>query len=107
MDLMQILKQYNIDINQAQQAWQQAKQMASGVETKEQAMNLLNKKGIDRAALEKIGGYINSPIADVIAKAANVNIDKVRRDFNSFVGGENTTKSHNSLDKYRKGLKQL
>lgn len=107
MDLMQILKQYNIDINQAQQAWSAAKQMASGVQTKEQAIKLLNQKGIDRAALEKIGGYINSPIADIVAKATNVNIDKVRRDFNSFVGGQNSTTSNNSLDKYRKGLKQL
>lgn len=106
MDLMQLLKQYNIDPNQAQQAWSKAKQMASNVHTKEQALNLLSSKGIDKNTLEKIGGYINSPIADIVAKATNVNIDKVRRDFNSLVG-ENSTKSNNSLDKYRKGLKQL
>ena len=106
MDFQQILKQLNINPQQAMQAWQTAQKMGAGVKTKEQAMKVLAEKGIDNNALQKIGTYINSPIADMVGSMMGVNVAKVRKDFNSLLG-ENSSTSNNSLEKYRKGLKQL
>lgn len=103
------MKQLNINPQQAQQAWKIAKDMGVGVHTKEQALNLLKQKGIDNPTLEKIGSYINSPMADMAASVMNVNINKVRQDFNSLVGSGNvkTTPKNDNLTKYRNGYKQL
>lgn len=80
--------------------------MGVGVHTKEQALSLLQQKGIDRQTLEKIGGYINSPMADMAAGVMNVNIQKVRQDFNSLLNGKSTNNT-DVLSKYRNGYKQL
>jgi len=109
MDVTQILKQFNIDPVKAQQAWATAKEMGAGVQTKEQAMKLLADKGIDNQALQKIGTYINSPMANIVASMAGVNIDKVRTDFNALLGGssQNKTTPVDRLSKYKNGLRQL
>ena len=105
---MQILKQLNINPQQAMKAWSMAQQMGAGVKTKEQAMKLLAEKGIDKNQLQKIGSYINSPMADMVGNMAGVNITKIRQDFNSLLEDKPTTTiTPVSLDKYKKGLQQL
>ena len=110
MDVMQILKQLNINPQQAQKAWAMAQQMGAGVKTKEQAMKVLAEKGIDKAQLQKMSAYINSPMADMIGNMAGVNVAKIRQDFNSLLEDKPTTvitPVDNSLSKYKKGLQQL
>lgn len=98
------MKQFNINPQQATQAWGIAKQMGAGIKTKEQAMRMLAEKGIDQNALAQIGSYINSPMADVLGGAMGVNITKVRQDFNSLV---NNAPSNDLLAKYKNGLRQV
>ena len=109
MDVMQIMKQLNINPQQAKQAWQMAQQMGAGVKTKEQAMKVLAEKGIDNNALNKIGGYINSPMADMVGSIMGVNVAKVRKDFNSLLNNAPapTSGGNDALSKYKQGLKQL
>lgn len=112
MDVTQILKQFNIDPDKAQQAWAVAKQMGAGVHTKEQALKVLAEKGIDSNALNKIGGYLNSPMAGIVASMTGVNLEKVRADFNSLIGSAPTTKitpvdTSDKLTKYKNALRQL
>ena len=108
MDVMQLMKQLNINPAQAKQAWQMAQQMGAGVKTKEQAMKLLAEKGIDNNALNKIGTYINSPMADMVGGIMGVNVEKVRKDFNSLLNNTPTaTGGSDVLSKYKNGLKQL
>jgi len=112
MDITQMMKQFNINPQQAKQAWAAAQQMGAGVKTKEQAMKLLAEKGIDQCTLQKIGGYINSPMADMLGGMMGVNVEKVRKDFNSLLNDKPSnvpaiSGSSDILSKYRKGLKQL
>lgn len=108
MDVMQIMKQLNINPQQAKQAWQMAQQMGAGVKTKEQAMKVLAEKGIDNNALNKISGYINSPMADMVGSIMGINVAKVRKDFNSLLNNTPTaTGGSDVLSKYKNGLKQL
>lgn len=109
MDVTKILKQFNIDPDKAQQAWATAKEMGAGVHTKEQALKVLADKGIDNQALQKIGTYINSPAATMVASMAGVNIEKVRADFNALTGGtpQSKTTPIDRLSKYKNGLRQL
>jgi ABC-type oligopeptide transport system substrate-binding subunit len=112
MDIAQMMKQFNINPQQAKQVWAAAQQMGAGVKTKEQAMKLLAEKGIDQGTLQKIGGYINSPMADMLGGMMGVNVEKVRKDFNSLLNDKSSnvptiSGSSDILSKYRKGLKQL
>jgi ABC-type oligopeptide transport system substrate-binding subunit len=109
MDVLALMKQLNINPAQAKQAWQMAQQMGAGVKTKEQAMKLLAEKGIDNNALNKIGTYINSPMADMVGGMMGVNVAKVRKDFNSLLNNTPapTTGGDDALSKYKNGLKQL
>lgn len=114
MDMAQILKQFNIDPMQAQQAWKAAQQMGAGVQTKEQALKLLASKGIDYNALKKMSAYINHPLAGMAAQMAGVNIEKVRKDFDNLINtgaGTNkitpAVKGGDILSKYKQGYKQL
>ena len=119
MDIKKIAQTLNLNpetTNRVLDAWTQAQQMGSGVRTKQDALNLLANKGIDAKKLETVGKYLNHPMANVIAGFAGVNIDKVRKDFESLSGSSSTegqqpkTNNVNStgvIDKYRKGLKQL
>ena len=113
MDVTQILKQFNVDPDKAQQAWAVAKQMGAGVHTKEQALKVLADKGIDKNALNKISGYLKSPMAGVVASMAGGTLEKIRADFNSLIGSAPTTKttsvdtSSDKLAKYKNALRQL
>lgn len=112
--LAQVMKQFNINPEKAQEAWKIAKEMGAGVQTKQQAMKLLAEKGIDRQTLVKIGGYLDHPAAAGLAKFTGVNLPAIKRDFNSLLSDTaptNTTTTTNNGDdplaKYRKGFKQL
>lgn len=113
MDVMsQMMKQFNINPEKAQQAWSIAKEMGAGAHTKQQALKLLQEKGIDRNALMRIGEYLNHPAASGLASMAGVNINKIKQDFNSLLGSQSNIHPSNSkgvdpLNKYRNGLKQL
>jgi hypothetical protein len=111
MDVQQILKQLNINPQQAMKAWSMAQQMGAGVKTKEQAMRVLAEKGIDKAKLQQIGTYINSPMADMIGSMAGVNVTKIRQDFNSLLEDKPATTitpiNSDAMSKYKNGLKQL
>lgn len=112
MDIAQMMKQFNINPQQAKQAWAAAQQMGAGVKTKEQAMKLLAEKGIDQGTLQKIGSYINSPMADMLGGMMGVNVEKVRKDFNSLLNDKpsnvtTTSVGSDILSKYKNGLKQL
>lgn len=121
MDVLKIAQALGINLNEAnaakaQQAWQEAQRLGKNVHTKQDAINLLASKGIDKKALTKVGKFIDNPLAGIAAKMVGVNIDNIRKDFNSLLGSteENNTmpsvkpsSKTTLLDKYRNGLKQL
>jgi hypothetical protein len=112
--------------NKIMTAWQTASEMSAGVQTKEQALNVLKRNGIDRKAMQKISKYLNHPLATMAAGFADVNISKVRSHFNILMDmvGEGTsdvqaptsvstkttqisTSGNDPLAKYKQGLRQL
>lgn len=118
MDIKKVLQTLNLNsetANRVMEAWKQAEQMGSGVNTKQEALNLLASKGIDAQKLEAVGKYLNHPMANIVAGVAGVNLDRVRKDFSSLTNATHTTvtKVNNQnnpigvMDKYRKGLNQL
>lgn len=112
MDIRQVLNILNVKPEmqtKAIKAWDMAKEMSQGVVTKEDAINLLRAKGIDNEKLQKIGGYINHPTANVVAKVAGVDISKIRKNFNDLLSNnvENPKVENNDISKYRESLKHL
>lgn len=127
LNVQAILNQLNVNPqmqNKIMTAWQTASEMSAGVQTKEQALNVLKQNGIDRNAMQKISKYLNHPLATMAAGFADVNISKVRSHFNMLMDmvGEGTndvqaptstkttqisTSGNDPLAKYKQGLRQL
>lgn len=129
LNVQAILNQLNVNPqmqNKIMTAWQTASEMSAGVQTKEQAINVLKQNGIDRKAMQKISKYLNHPFATMAAGFADVNISKVRSHFNMLMDmvGEGTndvqaptsastkttqisTSGNDPLAKYKQGLRQL
>lgn len=116
MDVQKIMQALNVNPqmrDKAMQAWQTANEMGQGVHTKQEALKLLAEKGIDRNALQKVGSYINHPLAGVAAKMAGVNLERIREDFNSLLNDTQTTitpvkpNNNDPLAKYKNSLHQL
>lgn len=96
-----------------QEAWQQANQAAQNVSTQEEAFNILQKAGIKTDFLAKVKGYLNNPMANIIAGMAGIDLNKLRMGLDTLAGG-NTGRINavvknpgNKLDKLRQGLAQL
>ena len=127
LNVQAILNQLNVNPqmqNKVMSAYKTAAELSAGVQTKEQALNVLKQNGIDRQAMQKISKYLNHPLATMAAGFADVNINKVRNHFNILMDmmGEGTTQApsvgatkitqiptsgNDPLAKYKNGLQQL
>ena len=129
LNVQAILNQLNVNPqmqNKVMSAYKTAAELSAGVQTKEQALNVLKQNGIDRQAMQKISKYLNHPLATMAAGFADVNISKVRNHFNILMDmmGEGTsdvqaptsvntkvtqisTSGNDPLAKYKQGLRQL
>lgn len=127
LNVQAILNQLNVNPqmqNKVMSAYKTAAELSAGVQTKEQALNVLKQNGIDRQAMQKISKYLNHPLATMAAGFADVNISKVRSHFNILMDmmGEGTTQAPTTgatkitqiptngddpLAKYKNGLRQL
>lgn len=126
LNVQAILNQLNVNPqmqSKVMSAYQTATELAAGVQTKEQALNVLKQNGIDRNAMQKISKYLNHPLATMAAGFADVNISKVRSHFNilmDMMGTSGTQEissglqaptsevtSGDPLAKYKNGLRQL
>ena len=127
LNVQAILNQLNVNPqmqNKVMSAYKTAAELSAGVQTKEQALNVLKQNGIDRQAMQKISKYLNHPLATMAAGFADVNINKVRSHFNILMDmmGEGTTQAPTTgatkitqiptngddpLAKYKNGLRQL
>lgn len=91
------------------QAWRTAELAAQGINTKQDALNALSANGIDNNFLARVSGYLNHPLAGVVANATGINLQKVRSDLSTL---QQTTPIvqqavADPLDKLRQGLQQL
>ena len=127
LNVQAILNQLNVNPqmqSKVMSAYQTATELAAGVQTKEQALNVLKQNGIDRQAMQKISKYLNHPLATMAAGFADVNISKVRSHFNilmDLMGSSEqqtpadgitkitqvSTSGIDPLEKYKNGLRQL
>ena len=127
LNVQAILNQLNVNPqmqSKVMSAYQTATELAAGVQTKEQALNVLKQNGIDRQAMQKISKYLNHPLATMAAGFADVNISKVRSHFKILMdlmgsseqqtpaGGitkitQVSTSGIDPLEKYKNGLRQL
>lgn len=127
LNVQAILNQLNVNPqmqSKVMSAYQTATELAAGVQTKEQALNVLKQNGIDRQAMQKISKYLNHPLATMAAGFADVNISKLRSHFNILMdlmgsseqrtpaGGitkitQVSTSGIDPLEKYKNGLRQL
>lgn len=104
MDITTIAKMMNLNPQQVLQAWSAAQKMGAGVKTREQALNLLAKNGIDIQVFEQ---YINHPMASMVASMTGVNLEQIKKDYYSLKGGNSPKVTNTSIEKYRQGFKQL
>ncbi|MBR5172783.1 MAG: hypothetical protein IKW14_05245 [Phascolarctobacterium sp.] len=127
LNVQAILNQLNVNPqmqSKVMSAYKTAAELSAGVQTKEQALNVLKQNGIDRQAMQKISKYLNHPLATMAAGFADVNISKVRSHFNILMdlmgsseqqtpaGGitkitQVSTSGIDPLEKYKNGLRQL
>lgn len=73
----------------------------------------MQKAGIKTDFLAKVKGYLNNPMANIIAGMAGIDLNKLRMGLDTLAGG-NTGRINavvknpgNKLDKLRQGLAQL
>ena len=127
LNVQAILNQLNVNPqmqSKVMSAYKTAAELSAGVQTKEQALNVLKQNGIDPKAMQKISKYLNHPLATMAAGFADVNISKVRSHFNILMdlmgsseqqtpaGGitkitQVSTSGIDPLEKYKNGLRQL
>lgn len=94
----------------ARQAWEKAKQLGAGVNSKADCIAILKQHGINNSAMAKIGSYLNNPMAGMVAKAAGVDLNEIRRGFDELTNAgpvADRKTANSSLEKFRQGMKQL
>lgn len=98
------------------EAWATAQNIAGKVQSKNDALNVISSNGIDHGLLGKINGYLNNPIAGLIASAAGVDLNGVKRMMSDLSGGGSAAapdhqltsiNSNDNISKFRAGLQQL
>lgn len=72
----------------------------------------MSNYNIPSSFLDRAKSYLNNPLANIIATAAGIRIDKVRSCLDSLTGNYNSSYNNYSqpntgLNKYRAGLAQL
>lgn len=122
MDARSIAKLMNLSPEKTErltQAWQQAQLVAQGVTTQQDALAALNANGIDGSFISKVSGYLNHPLAGMLAKGAGLNLEKIRSDFSSLqqatagvtaaasAAPSTAGASGDMLSTFRQGLQQL
>jgi hypothetical protein len=96
------------DANRFSKAWQTAQQLSAGINSRQDAMSVLNNNNIGSDILSKVSAYANNPIAGMIAKAAGVDIAGVRHLLNDLQGMPEQQQCTSSMaDKLRNGLQQF
>lgn len=60
--------------------------MSANATSQQQALEILKQNGIGADFLTKVQGYLNNPIAGMVAKMAGVNLDNVKTAISSLQG---------------------
>lgn len=84
--------------------------MSTGVNNQSQALNVLKQNGVDGNFLNKVQGYLNNPMAGMIAKVAGVDLNNVKNAVNALQGvnpSRGTNTPANNITLLRQGLQQL
>lgn len=89
-----------------------AQNVATKVQNKSDALQVITNNGIGGDLLGKINGYLNNPMAGFIATAAGVDLQGVKNMMNDLTGSGGASKppaanSNDNLAKLRAGLQQL
>lgn len=110
----QMLRLNQQDTNRLTEAWATAMNVANKVNSKGDAVSALSQNGVGSDIVAKVNGYLNNPMAGFIAKAAGVDLDKVKNIVGDLQGSNNTngqniqqTPANDSLARLRAGLQQL
>lgn len=93
--LAQMFKMNQQDSGKLMTAWQQAQAIAGNITNQSQALEVLKQQGIGSDFIGKVQGYLNNPIAGMIAKAAGINIDEIRNALNVMQGNINQPSGNN------------
>lgn len=71
----------------------------------------MSNYNIPSSFLDRAKSYLNNPLANIVATAAGIRLDKVRSCLDSLTGNYQPTNSYQppntGLNKYRAGLAQL
>lgn len=92
--------------------------MAKSVNSKQDAINVLQNAGINSDTLGKVRNLLNNPMAKLIAGALGINLNNVAVGIdtlasgnnNKFIGysnNNNINNNANNFDKFKQGLSQL
>lgn len=60
--------------------------MSANATSQQQALEVLKQNGIGGDFLNKVQGYLNNPVANMVAKMAGVNLDNVKTAIGSLQG---------------------
>lgn len=91
--------------------------MSASATNQQQAREILKQNGIGGDFLNKVQGYLNNPVAGMVAKMAGVNLDNVRTAITSLQGQPQQPiqqsqpsalpNNNNRLATLKQGLQQL
>lgn len=102
------------DTNRLTEAWATAMNVANKVNSKGDAVSALSQNGVGSDIVAKVNGYLDNPMAGFIAKAAGVDLDKVKNIVGDLQGNNNTNgqnvqqpQINDNLARLRAGLQQL
>lgn len=82
----------------------------TGVQSKSDAIGILQKHGIGADVISKVSAYANHPLAGLAAKAMGVNLTQIKSDLAELTNENAPTTvsvSNSNIDKFRSGLNQL
>lgn len=90
--------------------------MSQNVSNPQQAIDVLKQNGVNAGFLQKVQGYLNNPMAGMMAKMAGVNLDSIKSAVTALQGGatppvnlpNNTPIANNDkMAMLKQGLQQL
>lgn len=111
----QMLRLNQQDTNRLAEAWATAMNVANKVNSKGDALNALAKNCVSSDIVTKVNGYLNNPMAGFIAKAAGVDLNKVKNIVGDLQESGGTVQPdinqgqqpNDNLARLRAGLQQL
>lgn len=109
-----MLKLNQQDTNRLAEAWATAANIAHKVNSKGDAVSALSQNGVGSDLIAKVNDYLNNPMAGFIAKAAGIDLDKVKNIVGDLQGSNSSAgqapqspPANDSLARLRAGLQQL